>query len=188
MAERTDEDQVRDQHTATEGGGRRPPRRVKQPSPGATASPQLPGAVPDQEAIPGYTNLRVERVEQAVRPLSELGTTQGIMGVFAATAENAMDPARFEQATASYEELRKAYPSDLPAIRPAPGRELAADQAVPVVAATASDPLITSTAGANAPATGAGTTPAPGDAGGPGGVLPSAQSAPPATGSGTSGS
>ena len=98
-------------------------------APGATASPQHPGEVPDQEAIPGHSNARVAAAATVRRPLSEEGTAQGIMGIYAATPGHDQDPARFEQATASYEELRKAYPAQLPTARPAPGRALATGDA-----------------------------------------------------------
>jgi hypothetical protein len=47
------------------------------------------------------------------------------MGVYGAHGENADDPARFEQATASYEELRKANPALRTPVRPTPGYALA---------------------------------------------------------------
>ena len=60
-------------------------------------------------------------------PLSQFGTAQEIMGVYAidpAQSGQATDPARFEQATASYEEVRKADPALLTPIRPLPGYDL----------------------------------------------------------------
>jgi len=47
------------------------------------------------------------------------------MGVFEGFIENPTDPARFEQATASYEELRKSQPKLRTPIRPTPGYALA---------------------------------------------------------------
>jgi hypothetical protein len=41
-----------------------------------------------------------------------------------------MEPARFEQATASWEEVRKAYPAQLPAQRPGPGYALSRGEAI----------------------------------------------------------
>jgi hypothetical protein len=43
------------------------------------------------------------------------------MGVFRPDADGAMTPGQFEQATASYEELLKAVPANLPPDRPVPG-------------------------------------------------------------------
>ena len=93
-------------------------------SPGAVSSPQHPGEVPDRSMVPGFHSTRVPRATNVGRPLTELGTAQAIMNVYAAAPGQEMDPARFEQATASYEELRKAYPAQLPPASPAPGYAL----------------------------------------------------------------
>lgn len=58
------------------------------------------------------------------RPRSEYGTAQRIMGVYAATSGKEDDPARFEQTTASYEELRKANPALRTPVRPTAGYAL----------------------------------------------------------------
>jgi len=94
-------------------------------APGAATSPQVPGEVPDRSSVPGHHAVRVPRAKQVRRPLTEYGTAQAIMNVFAAPVDNPMDPARFEQATAAYEELRKAYPAELPPDSPVPGYALA---------------------------------------------------------------
>ena len=95
-------------------------------APGAVSSPQHPGEVPDRSTIPGQRRTRTPRRTLPVRrPLTEYGTAQAIMNVFAPPPDNPMDPARFEQATAAYEELRKAYPAQLPPDRPGPGYALA---------------------------------------------------------------
>ncbi len=101
----------------------RPGKRVA--APGAKASPQLPGQVPDRSTIPGQFTTHLTKPAGVERPLSEYGTAQRIMGVYTPEEGHADDPARFEQATASYEELRKAYPAELPPQRPAPGYALA---------------------------------------------------------------
>lgn len=93
-------------------------------APGAISSPQLPGEVPDRSTVPGQFATRVPRATSVQRPLTEEGTAQAIMNVYAASLETAMDPARFEQATASYEEMRKANPAQLPPTRPGPGYAL----------------------------------------------------------------
>jgi len=93
-------------------------------TPGATISPQHPGMVPDRSTVPGHSSRRVPPTASVRRPLTEYGTAQRIMGVFAATPGAEGDPNRFEQATAAYEELRKAYPAQLPPVRPAPGYAL----------------------------------------------------------------
>jgi hypothetical protein len=98
--------------------------RIGPPAPGAVESPQMPGEVPDRSTIPGHRLQRMPHVSSVARPQIEAGTAQGIMSVFLVPPERANDPKRFEQATASYEEIRKAYPAQLPPTRPAPGYAL----------------------------------------------------------------
>lgn len=90
-------------------------------SPGAVASPQMPGEVPDRSSIPGQYATYIPASPNPRRPLVEYKTAQRIMGVFRAEPGKEREPARFEQATASFEELRKADPTLLPPSRPAPG-------------------------------------------------------------------
>jgi hypothetical protein len=84
----------------------------------------MPGEVPDRSNIPGQHALSVQRATSVRRPLTEDGTAQGIMKPFAVTKGREKDPTRFEQATASFEELRKADPALLPPVKPAPGYAL----------------------------------------------------------------
>ncbi len=96
------------------------------PAPGGNRSPQVPGQVPDRSSVPDHGVLPVAMPTAEVRhPITEYGTAQRIMGVYGATDENATDPARYEQATASYEEMRKANPSLRTPVRPTPGYALA---------------------------------------------------------------
>lgn len=113
-----------------------PPRhRRAKASPGAGSSPQMPGQVPDRSGVPGQGQLPVPPVEAGGPrvPLSQFGSAQEILGVYAVDPSQpgqATDPARFEQATASYEELRKADPALLTPIRPLPGYDLDATPAL----------------------------------------------------------
>lgn len=93
-------------------------------TPGGQSSPQHPGQVPDRSTVPGQYTTRVPWATSVRRPLTEYGTAQAIMDVFAAKPGEEMEPSRFEQATASFEELRKAYPAQVPPVRPAPGYAL----------------------------------------------------------------
>jgi hypothetical protein len=93
-------------------------------APAAVASPQIPGEVPDRSSVPGQHALSVPRATSVRRPLTERETAQGIMRPFAAAPGKERDPSRFEQATASFEELRKADPALLPPERPRPGHAL----------------------------------------------------------------
>lgn len=89
------------------------------PAPGASISPQKPGRTPDQSVVPGHVNTRVPKPATKRRPLTQYGTAEEIMRVFKRVPEDQITPRHFEQATASYEELRKAYPWELPPARPA---------------------------------------------------------------------
>ena len=94
-------------------------------APGAVRSPQVPGQVPDRSSIPGHGKLPVPKATRSIRPLTEFGSAQRIMRVFEVKTGQEDNPARWEQATASYEELRKADPSLLTPLRPGPGFNLA---------------------------------------------------------------
>jgi hypothetical protein len=95
-------------------------------APGANRSPQVPGQVPDRSSVPDHGVLPVAMPTAEVRrPRAEYGTAQSIMGVYQAKDGNDTDPARFEQATASYEELRKANPALRTPVRPTAGYALA---------------------------------------------------------------
>jgi hypothetical protein len=115
------------------------PKSLK--APGAVASPQMPGEVPDRSTVPGHFSTRVPRpAEPERRPLTQYGTAEEIMHVFPAPNEEP-DKSEFEQATASVEELRKAYPWQLPPAGPTPA--FALDQGVaaePPVLATGQPP------------------------------------------------
>lgn len=94
-------------------------KRKAPPAPGASVSPQHPGMAPDQSSAPGHTNARVSPATSKRRPLTQYGTAEEIMHVFSKVPEDQLQPGDFEQATASFEELRKAEPALLPPVRPA---------------------------------------------------------------------
>jgi len=94
-------------------------------APGANRSPQVPGQVPDRSSVPSHGEAPVDLPTGEVRrPIAEYGSAQRIMGVYEAVDGNENDPARFEQATVSYEELRKADPSLRTPVRPTAGYAL----------------------------------------------------------------
>lgn len=99
----------------------RPLPPVSPEAPGAVTSPQMPGQVPDRSTVAGQFTTHVDPSPDARRPATEYKTAQRIMGVFGAEPGQEREPARFEQATASFEEMRKADPALLPPTRPAPG-------------------------------------------------------------------
>jgi hypothetical protein len=84
------------------------------PAPGGASSPQQPGKTPDRSSIPGHFRTRVDPPTTKQRPLSQYGSAEEIMQVFKRVPEGEIVPASFEQATASYEELRKASVALLP--------------------------------------------------------------------------
>lgn len=90
------------------------------PAPGAVASPQHPGQVPDRSTVPGFHAPRVPPARGPVlRPVIEYGTAQALLRALPAPDKEAK-PEAFEQVTASFEELRKAFPWQLPPLEPTP--------------------------------------------------------------------
>jgi hypothetical protein len=87
-------------------------------SPGASHSPQRPGETPDRSDIPGEFVAVSPPIEGVpLRPLTEYGTAQEISNLMPAPTE-AAEPSDFEQPPASFQENRKAYPWQLPPVRP----------------------------------------------------------------------
>jgi hypothetical protein len=87
-------------------------------APGAIVSPQRPGETPDRTDIEGQAlSAAPPLAGPPLRPLTQYVTAQEIMDVFPAPSEEA-EPAEFEQAPASFQEKRKAYPWQLPPVRP----------------------------------------------------------------------
>ena len=89
------------------------------PAPGAVSSPQQPGKTPDRSSIPGHFSTRVSRPASKRRPLTQYGSAEEIMNTYKRVPEDEIKPEHFEQATASFEELRKATLALLPPARPA---------------------------------------------------------------------
>jgi hypothetical protein len=88
------------------------------PAPGAEHSPQHPGETPDRSDIPGETVAVSPQIDGIpLRPLTQYGTAQEIMDLLPAPGEDA-EPSDFEQPPASFQEQRKAYPWQLPPVRP----------------------------------------------------------------------
>jgi hypothetical protein len=89
------------------------------PAPGAMTSPQAPGMVPDRTTVPGRVDEPTPVATRKIRPLTQYGTAEELARVFTRKPINELEPADFEQADASLEELRKADPAALTVIRPA---------------------------------------------------------------------
>ncbi len=92
---------------------------LKSPAaPGASRSPQRPGLTPDRSSIPGHSLEASPSISGApLRPLTQYGTAQEIMNTMPAPEEDA-DPSDFEQSPAAFQEQRKAYPWQVPPVRP----------------------------------------------------------------------
>ncbi len=89
------------------------------PAPGAMVSPQAPGMVPDWTTVPTHTGEATPAAQAKVRPLSQYGSAESLAEVFTKFGD-AIQPTDFEQADASYEEVRKQLPSNLTPRRPRP--------------------------------------------------------------------
>jgi hypothetical protein len=105
-----------------EAGGR--PRKVA--SPGARRSPQIPGKVPDRSTVPGHFATQVPKPTTVMRPLTQYQTAQEITKRFRQYPADQITPEQFEQANASFEEIRKAHPAQNPPVRPSRGYALQA--------------------------------------------------------------
>lgn len=103
------------------------------PAPGAMKSPQVPGEVPDRSTIPDEGVLPVPPASvqgEPMRPLTQYGTAEEIMGVF--DKKDISDPTRFEMEPPSPEERRKAFGGMLRTPqRPMPGYALAGGTRMP---------------------------------------------------------
>src|SRR3954453_17379219 len=93
----------------------------KVPAPGARRAPQIPGQGPDPSTVPGFHSLIVPAATSVMRPLTEYQTAQEISKRFRKYPADQITPEQFEQADASFEELRKANPADNPPVRPKRG-------------------------------------------------------------------
>jgi hypothetical protein len=89
-------------------------------SPGASKSPQLPGQTPDRSTVPGHHFIQAPAPLGApTRPAAQYLTAQELSNAMPIPDEIA-ESADFEQAPASFEENRKAYPWQNPPRRPTP--------------------------------------------------------------------
>jgi hypothetical protein len=84
--------------------------------------------VPDRSTVPGRFSERVSPPTTKRRPLSQYGTAEELLAVFKQQPEANIEPKDFEQAPASFEEVRKAQLWELPPVRPA-DRALATGEA-----------------------------------------------------------
>jgi hypothetical protein len=89
-------------------------------SPGASKSPQQPGQTPDRSTIPGHHSIQAPApLGPPFRPAVQYLTAEELSNAMPIPDEAAA-PSDFEQAPASFEENRKAYPWQNPPRRPTP--------------------------------------------------------------------
>ena len=91
---------------------------ITPPSPGGSRGSKAPGMTPDRSSIPGQFAERVPKAASLERPLSQYGTAQEFSGVFRRVSPDQMKPEDFEQADATFEELRKSIVAEWPPERP----------------------------------------------------------------------
>lgn len=89
-------------------------------APGGRRTPHRPGTVPDHSTIPGHFFIQAPAPLGApIRPGSQYLTAESL-GDFLPTLDEIAEPADFEQAPSSDEEMRKALPWHTPPRRPTP--------------------------------------------------------------------
>ena len=95
------------------------------PAPGGMIAPHEPGMQPDWTRVPTHEGEPIPPAAAKVRPLTQYGTAQELLGVFTKKPMDQLEPADFEQAPASPEEMRHSNPALLTPIRPRPAAWLA---------------------------------------------------------------
>lgn len=116
-------------------------------SPGATDSPQRPGATPDTPRLPGKPRGSLRPLAGNRRPLTEYGTAQRLLRMFTPAPGADLQPADWEQGPSAFEEMRKADPGLLTPFRPLDGYGLGIGRAAHAIAAGESEAI----AGADEP-------------------------------------
>jgi hypothetical protein len=88
------------------------------PAPGGMMAPHAPGMLPDWTRVPTHVGEQTPPAVDKLRPLTQYGTAEEMLGVFRQKPMDQLEPADFEQAPASPEEMRHADPALLTPIRP----------------------------------------------------------------------
>jgi len=103
-------------------------------APGATDSPQLPGATPDTPDLPGRSRGSLPPLRSNRRPLTEYGTAQRLLGLFTPKSDVDLVAADWEQGDSAQEERRKADSTLLTPDRPLSGHGLGLGRSAPALA------------------------------------------------------
>lgn len=114
-----------------------PPREA----PGATNSPQRPGATPDTPDLIGMDRDDYGPLIFSRRPLTEYATAQRVLGLFTPPDGATLTAEDWEQGPSSSEEQRKANPALLTPKRPLGGYGLGIGRTAPQVALPAVEEL-----------------------------------------------
>lgn len=102
-------------------------------APGASQSPQRPGATPDIADLPGRTRGDFDRLITTRRPLTEYGTAQHLLGLYTPAAGQQLTADDWELGPTSMQEQRKLNPENLTPPRPLRGYGLGIGHAVPAI-------------------------------------------------------
>jgi hypothetical protein len=102
-------------------------------APGAEHSPQRPGETPDTPDLIGKPRGSMQPLASVMRPLTEYGTAQRILGMYTFAAGAEVKPEDWEQGPSAQEEQRKAQSSLLTPDRPLSGYGLGLGRSAPVL-------------------------------------------------------
>jgi hypothetical protein len=105
------------------------------PAPGAEHSPQRPGETPDTPDLIGKPRGSMQPLASVMRPLTEYGTAQRILGMYTFAPGAEVKPEDWEQGPSAFEEQRKAHISLLTPPRPLSGYGLGLGRSAPVLPA-----------------------------------------------------
>jgi hypothetical protein len=110
-------------------------------APGATASPQLPGATPDTPNMPGKPRGSQRPLGSNRRPLTEYGSAQRFLRLFTPEPGVDLEASDWEQGPAAFEEMRKSDPAQLTPFRPLEGYGLGIGRAAVAIAPAESEAI-----------------------------------------------
>lgn len=110
-------------------------------APGATDSPQLPGATPDTPNLPGKPRGSQRPLGSNRRPLTEYGSAQRFLRLFTPEPGADLEASDWEQGPAAFEEMRKADPAQLTPFRPLEGYGLGIGRAAVAIAPAESEAI-----------------------------------------------
>jgi hypothetical protein len=132
-------------------------------APGAEHSPQRPGETPDTPDLIGKPRGSMQPLASVLRPLTEYGTAQHVLGMYSFAPGAEVKPEDWEQGPSAFEEQRKAHPALLTPDRPLSGYGLGLGRSAPELPAETLEALGDAQA-VTTPAESGSVAPAPGGA------------------------